>query len=210
MGGLLNIMLNIQYCTNWNAKKMRLTKLVSRYKSVKDARLHANKMVMALNIKLATGWNPLFTSDDARLYTSINSVCDAFLKEKGKELRIDSMRSYSSFISIFKKYLKNFSTLEYLSMINKTTIIKFMENIYTERNVSVRTYNNYVKLGRAFFNWAKEHCYTKENPFEQIKTKPKQEKKRIIIPHDFRDTILMLHYLLPSGARLKSQSFDFH
>ena len=29
-------------------KKMKLTRLVSRYKSVKDARLHANKMVMAL------------------------------------------------------------------------------------------------------------------------------------------------------------------
>ena len=35
-------------------KKVRLTKLVSRYKSVKDARIHANKIVMALNIKLSS------------------------------------------------------------------------------------------------------------------------------------------------------------
>ena len=59
-------------------KKIKLTRLVSRYKSTKDARLHANKMVMALNIKLSTGWNPLFSSEDARFYTSINEVCEKF------------------------------------------------------------------------------------------------------------------------------------
>ena len=52
-------------------KKMKLTKLVSRYKSVKDAWMHANRMVMALNIKLSTGWNPFFVEEDSRLYTSV-------------------------------------------------------------------------------------------------------------------------------------------
>jgi len=52
-------------------KKMKLTRLTARYKSVKEARMHANKMVMALNIKLSTGWNPFFP-DDARLYTSVS------------------------------------------------------------------------------------------------------------------------------------------
>jgi len=84
---------------NLERKRIKLTRLVSRYKSIKDARLHANKMVMALNIKLFTGWNPFFTSEDARLYTSVNIVCEKFLKEKEKELRSDSMRVYESFIS---------------------------------------------------------------------------------------------------------------
>jgi len=84
-------------------KKLRLNRLVARYKSVKDARLHANKMVMALNIRLSTGWNPFFTSEDSRLYTSVYTVCDAFLKEK--ESRKYTMRSYSSFTNIFSKWI---------------------------------------------------------------------------------------------------------
>ena len=175
-------------------KKIRLSKLVSRYKSVKDARAHASKIVAAFNIKLSTGWNPFFSDEDARLYTSINIVCEAFLKEKEKELRQDSMRAYSSFILIFSNWLNDFVSVEYLSMINKTIIARFMDYVYNQRNVSAVTYNNYVKLGRALFNWAKEKCYTKENPFDNVKVKPKAQKKRIIIPSDFREVIA--NYLL--------------
>ena len=92
---------------NLERKRIKLTRLVSRYKSVKDAKLHANKMVMALNIKLSTGWNPLLSSEDARLYTTINEVCERFIKEKSKELRKSSMDSYSHFVSTFKKMAKN-------------------------------------------------------------------------------------------------------
>ena len=67
-------------------KIIKINRLVSRYKYVKDARLHANKIVVNLNIKLSTGWNPLFTSEDARLYTSIEDVCKKFLTEKRKDL----------------------------------------------------------------------------------------------------------------------------
>ena len=178
-------------------KKIRLTRLVSRYKSVKDARLHANKIVMALNIKLSTGWNPLFTSEDARLYTSVAEVCQKFLNEKTKELRKDSIRTYSSFTKIFKNWIGKSEKVEYLSMINKLHVVRFMDYIYDGRGVSSRSYNNYIKVGRLFFNWAKEKCYTKENPFEQIKIKQKTEKKRILIPPETRKKIT--DYLLSSS-----------
>ena len=111
------------------------------------------------------------------------------LKEKEKELRKDSIRVYSSFINIFKKWITDFGNVEYFSMINRLHVVRFMDYIYENRNVSARSYNNYVKFGRAVFNWAKEKCFTKENPFELIKTKPKTEKKRIIIQNNVRKTI---------------------
>ena len=73
-------------------KKFKINRLVSRYKCKKDARNHANKMTMALNIRLSTGWNPFFTDDDARLYTSVSVVCEKYLQEKRKELREEAMR----------------------------------------------------------------------------------------------------------------------
>jgi integrase len=71
-----------------------------------------------------------------------------------------------------------------------------MDYVYCERNVSAVAYNNYLKVGRAFFNWAKEKCYVKENPFETISKKQKTEKKRVIIPDDYRKRIA--DYLLSS------------
>jgi len=177
-------------------KKMKLTRLISRYKSVKDARKHANKIVMEINIRLSTGWNPFFTDDDARLYTSVDVVREKFLQEKKKELREESIQAYSSFVDVFVKWLKNNTKVEYCSMVNKISAVKFMDYVYSERNVSSRTFNNYVKFGRVFFNWAKEKCYTKENPFEAVKTKPKTEKTRTIIPHDTRERVT--NYLLSS------------
>jgi site-specific recombinase XerD len=152
-------------------------------------------MVMALNIRLSTGWNPFFSDEDARLYTFISVVCEKYLKEKGKELRPDSIRVYSSFLKIFQEWINKFANnIEYCSMFNKLTAVKFMDYMYSEKNLSARSYNNFLKLGRSFFNWAKEKSYVKENPFELIKTKPKQQKIRKIIPHDYRETIT--NYLL--------------
>jgi len=67
---------------NIERKRIKLTRLVSRYKSIKEARLHANKMVMALNIKLSTGWNPFFMSEDARLYTTVKGSFTMFWTKK--------------------------------------------------------------------------------------------------------------------------------
>ena len=86
-----------------------------------------------------------------------------------------------------KKWLKTSTVIEYFSMINKICVVNFMDYIYNQRNVSARTYNNYLKFGRCFLNWAKEKCYIKENPFDLVKTKPKTQKKRIIIPQVDRE-----------------------
>ena len=37
-----------------------------------------------------------------------------------------------------------------------------MDYVYTERNVSVRSYNNYVKTGRVVFNWTKKNVMSKK------------------------------------------------
>ena len=60
---------------------------------------------------------------------------------------------------------------------------------YYRTHPNTTTYNNMLKMTRAFFAWAKDKCYIKENHFELIKAKKRQEKKRILIPLEQRRQI---------------------
>lgn len=171
-------------------KQIRLKRLVTRYKSVREARLHVQKIIENLNAKLSGGWNPFFVGEDARMYEKLTTVTELFLKEKTKELRPNTMRSYSSFCFLLNDWIKKTSPGLLASLFNHLYAVKYMDYVYNTRNVNVTTYNNNIKMGRAVFNWMRERCYTAQNPFEQIKTKPKPKKTRIIIPPDVRGKII--------------------
>ena len=57
-----------------------------------------------------------------------------------------------------------------------------------------RSYNNTLKVLKAFFQWALEHLYAKENPFVGLKTLKKEPKIRILVPPEARQTIAA-HYM---------------
>ena len=167
-------------------KQIKLQRIVTRYKSVKDARVHVSRMVLALNAKLSGGWNPFFSAEDARLYEKLSTVTELFLKEKRKENRSTTIRSYESFCRMLNEWISKNSPDLLASMFSQLYAVRYMDYMYSVRNVGSTTYNNQIKMGRAFFNWMKERCYTKQNPFELIKLKPKTEKTRVMIPGDVR------------------------
>ena len=41
-------------------KKIKLQRLLCRYSSKTEAKSHINNIIVALNMKLSTGWNPYF------------------------------------------------------------------------------------------------------------------------------------------------------
>lgn len=172
-------------------KQIRLKTLLKRYKSAKDARVHIARMIQNINTKLSGGWNPFFTSDNVRLYSTLKTAVDAFLSEKRKESRDNTIRSYESFCRMFLEFTdKNYPQI-LTSTFGRLSAVRYMEYIYTGRNVGSNTYNNQLKMARAFFNWMKEKCFVKENPFDSIKLKPRTEKTRIIIPPDVRQKIVV-------------------
>lgn len=171
-------------------KKIKVNRLANRYPNKKEARKHINNMVTSINIKLASGWTPFFESEDARLYTPIKVALDAFIAEKTKELRSNSMRSYNSFVTIFSNWLISTNPNLYSAMFSHSFAIRFMDYVYTERGVKQVAYNNYLKMAKAIFNWMVEKCYTKENPFGKIKPKAKPTKTRILIPSEARVKII--------------------
>lgn len=171
-------------------KQIKVNRIVQRYNKMKDARLHLSRMINTLNIKLAGGWNPFFEDEDARMFEKLSEVSKLFLSNRKKELRKDTIRSYESFISLFISWLdKTFPDI-YASMFSHSHAVRYMDYITDTRNVGPATYNNNLKIARVFFNWMKERCYTKQNPFDQIKPKKKPQKKRVIIPKEIRAKIV--------------------
>jgi site-specific recombinase XerD len=184
-------------------KKIKLQRLLMRYPSKMEARRHINNIIVALNMKLSTGWNPYFMGEDSRMYTPLKKVVEKYLEECKRNTRPDTYRSYSSFVSIFSEWIEKISPNVYSSMVTHALVAKFMDYVYNERkgrkgeSMSNKTYNNYIKNGRVFFGWMLDKCYCKENQFTKIKSKKKEDKTRILIPEESREKITK--YLLSNS-----------
>lgn len=132
---------------------------------------------------------------------NLQEVVSNFMNEKTKELRQASIRSYSSFTTIFLSWCKE-NQIKYVDEVEYSTVAEFMNNVYNERNVSAVTYNNYVKLGRALFSWLVDRCFTDTNKFEKIKKKTAGEKNRILIAPAHRKQLLEATNIRPHYATL--------
>lgn len=131
--------------------RIRVNKIVKRAKNKREVRTQIAKMCEQINLKLYDGWNPFFEGEDSRLYTKISDVVDIYLKEKSKELRPDTMRCYTSFSNILLQWVSRSNPNLFCFLFDKSKAILFMDYVYNERNVSSRTYNDYLKLSRCFF-----------------------------------------------------------
>lgn len=140
----------------------------------------------------------------SRFFTPIEEVLDAYEDAKKAELSKTTMRSYSTFVHQFKKWIHKKAPqlqcymftqelammyLDYVYKGNTTKDKKYFHDKLEGGHVSARTYNNTIKLSRAFFSWAKENCYTGINPFSEVKAKKTKEKGRTIIPQEDREAI---------------------
>ncbi len=180
-------------------KQIKLNRERKRFSKQSDFKQYANDIVCRINARLAGGWSPFMQEDNSRLYTPLSVVMNEYLTEKEKELRPATLMSYRSFCRMFGTWVEKETPQIYMSIFNRVLAVRYLDYIYKERNVSARTWNNQLKMGRAFFSWAKEKCYVKENPFETIKTKREQEKMREIIPPTVRKNIT--EYLTKENPR---------
>lgn len=171
-------------------KKIKL----NRIKSITERR----KMIIEINNKLASGWNPYIEQEAPNSFHKATEVFKNFLNVKKKENKKTSFQSYSSYIEIFNKFLEK-EKLSDLIIINFNNQVanKFMNYIFLERNVSNRTYNNYRDFGISLFNWAIENLYCKANPFKPVRYKKNERKKRIII--DYETRVKIKDYLIENN-----------
>lgn len=170
-------------------KRIKVNRLRLHCSTLSMFKQQANEIIQSINIKLAGGWSPYGESENVRYYTPLAQVMSLYIEEKQKELKQDTLRSYKSFCTIFGNWINSIVPGCRCIQFNKTLSVRYMDYVYNERKVSARAYNNTLKQARALFSWAVEKCYCKENPFEHIKTKREQQKKRILIPPEIRAKI---------------------
>ena len=176
-------------------RRVRITRLVKRYTSKRDRLLAAQKVADNLNAKLRGGWSPLHETDDARLYTRLPDLQAKFLAAKKSEgCRPSTLTQYKSVTDLWLRWCEDNGLADrYSGTYLRAHAVHYMDDVL-EQGHRHRSYNNTLKVLKAFFQWALEHLYAKENPFVGLKTLKKEPKIRILVPPEARQAIAA-HYM---------------
>lgn len=175
-------------------KRIKLTRLVSRMPNKRQRLLAAQQVADNLNAKLRGGWSPLHATEDSRLYTPLAILREKFLTAKGAEgCRATTLTQYGSITDIWLRWCEDNGLADrYSGTFLRSMAVRYMDDVLAQGNRH-RSYNNTLKVMRAFFQWSVEHCYAKENPFAGLKTLKKEPKIRTLIPAEARKKVAA-HY----------------
>lgn len=170
----------LEYYEKGNRVRVRLNRYKKNYNK-KEFAIIVNGMIE--EIKQRNTVSVISDSD------SLPALLDKWIKEKRKELRPDTMRSYSSFANIFGDWCR-VNGVKYISNVGTREAAQYLDYIYNERDVSATTRNNQMKLARSFFNWCLESGLITKNPFCNCRKKREADKRRSIIPPEARTRII--------------------
>lgn len=151
---------------------------------------YARTVADNINSRLREGWNPFVDRIAAGEYTVLSEGITQFVNEKSRELRKDSVRSYRSLCDAFLGWLKGQGCEGgYICMFTEVFARRYMDWVAANPAVGSRTYNTYLKFQRTLFNWFIERHYATENPFQNIKVKRVDEKRREALPVEVKEQI---------------------
>lgn len=175
-------------------RHIRLTRLLKRIAGRRNKLLAAQQVADSMNAKLRGGWSPLYESEDSRLYTRLPDLQARFLAAKKAEgCRSTTLVQYRSVTDLWLRWCEDNGLAGlYSGTFLRTHAVRYMDD-QLEQARRHRSYNNTLKVMKAFFQWAVEHLYAKENPFAGLKVLKKEPKIRILVPPEARRQIAA-HY----------------
>jgi integrase len=154
--------------------------------------MYARKLVVEINNKLHSGWNPFLEQEAPKAYTKLIDALNIFLKNKMKEFTSkDSIRTYKSHVEIMQHYINNVIKEPDILVLSFDSryVNNYMNYLYNDRNLGNRSFNNSKRFAIAAWNWFIENLYCKTNPFLIVKNKLVTGKTRQIIDVDTRTRI---------------------
>ena len=117
---------------------------LNRIASLPERKRVGRKIMADLGIKLQMGWNPFTERIAPKAYALMFETLDRFLAVKSKDSRDDTIRGYTSYVKIFKKWLleHGFDEASYVCSFAESDAIDFMDD--RDLAVSARTFNNSI------------------------------------------------------------------
>lgn len=155
-------------------------KRVNSYHTAAE-KLAAAKAVMAdIQEKLSLGWNPIVSNACPRSTVPAVQAFESYWRVKEKEMEPESLRSYKSYLKVFREWLRGegLSESSPLCVITETVARRYMAHLEDAAGVSPRTYNNYLSFQLTLFDWMVEKGYIPSNVFSKIHRKPKRVMKK--------------------------------
>lgn len=163
----------------------QLKPLRNRYEKLR----HLARLVAEINAKLLLYTPPADTTPapptPAPPAPCLADACKAFLSDKQKYLRRDTMRTYASICRRLAAWSDNAQTP--VNLFDRRRALDYLDNL---NGVGNRAYNNNLKQCRAVFTWFVERGLCAVNPFADIPPRRVERKTRVIIPADDRARIL--------------------
>lgn len=186
----------VYYAKNPITQKMeRFRVSVPVLNSKIERRKQGQKIVVEINRKLATGWLPYYSNTGATEFKTFEYCSEKFLSQTQKEVdsnvkRIDTLRSYTSFLKMIKKYASEKQIpMNLVLSLNREFVVNYLDWIYYERENSPRTYNNHLLFLGTFINFCIDRGYLKENCTTSILRKKKEAKKRQILTQEVKNKV---------------------
>lgn len=164
-----------------------------------DFRAQARVLVANLNARLASGWTPFANDGNALRYTPIREALYTYLDRKNRELREATLVAYKSVIDILLRFLDDTGQGEItIGNFTRFAAIRFLDYLGEDKDLngkkkkplSNNAWNTYLKKYSAIFGFLVERGYLVDNPFSNIRRKPKEDKRRRVVPMDIRRQIL--------------------
>lgn len=124
--------------------------------------------------KLLEGWNPWVEESKPEEYYRFDDVCEqykAYLAKLAKEggIRPGSVNNYLGKLSFMRDWLKSKDMgVVYVYQLNKSLISKFLDYVFIERGVTIRTRNNYIGWLKSFSSYLLSRGYVASNPTDGI------------------------------------------
>lgn len=162
----------------------------NRYKSHGQNMAYARRIRNEINQKLYAGWSPFVEKQLRNAYITFEEAINAFLAEKERELRPDSLRSYRSYCSSLGDWVRKHKPKGfYVIAFTDVDAVHYLDTLYSRPRFTPRTFNNYRAFFLGFFAWLIAHKYVRDNPFAGIKKKKTGKKNRGMIEKETRHKI---------------------
>lgn len=166
-------------------QRMKLNHIHDKRERLKYGRLK----VQQINKQLYDGWNPIVEKSGLSKVISVAEAIRLY-KKSYANVRPDSLRSYDSMTKTFTEFCTLYNIADKpIYEFGRQAAQQYMLHI-DNRDVSAKTYNNYVRFMGQFMNYCVDKGLAKENPFASIKLKRVDEKKRTVIPPEVREKIM--------------------